>query len=228
VKYADYLIVQGIGTQVTDNRKDAIDSIVSLAGVIAGFGFAEEEKAQKQKETCPTKEPYKPLAEFLIEDFTVSSAPIQAPNNTCWGYRITDVKEIDSGAQFPIPTSGSALPTGTKTRWFPYPYCKTVTISVFPCDTSNTCKEPTPNDAAAGARAVAVIGVADGTAFRRVTLPQKGKVDIHSDFCVADVTSDTSPLSSDWSLMSEAIKDVKGLKQKSSSSSSSSSPSSSK
>jgi hypothetical protein len=222
VKYADYLIVQSIGTQVTDNRKDAIDTIVSLVGVAAtAFGFAEGTEVK-----CTNEAPYQPLADFVIEDFSAESpAPIPAPNNTCWGYKITDFKDVDAKAKFPIPADGSsALPLGTKTSWFPYPACKSVTISVFPCETSNgatSCKEPTKQEKAAGARAIAVLSVADGTAFRRVALPQKGKVDMHSDFCVADVTSDTSPLSSDWTLLSQAIKDVKGLKKGSSSSSSS-------
>jgi hypothetical protein len=221
VKYADYLIVQSIGTSVTDNRKDAIDAVVSLVGVIGIFGGA-------AATTCPTHKPYTVLQDFVIEDFTATGV-IPAPKNSCWGYEISDIKEIDRDAEFPIPLSGSALPENTKTSWFPYPACKSVTIAVFPCDTTGgagTCKKPKPDDEAAGARAQAVLSVADGTAFRRVSLPQKGKVDMHSDFCVADVTSDASPLSSDWTLMSQAIKDVKSLKKGSSSSSSGSGSSS--
>lgn len=200
VKYADYLIIQSIGTQVTDNRKDAIATIVGIVGAVATFA-----EASKCSESSP-------LSDFLIEDFKKSDGPVRAGDNNCWGYQITEVKEIDSKTKFPIPSAGSALPTGKKTGWFPYPACTTITITVFPCEASDehTCVRRDLKSA----HYDGTISVADGSAFRRIPLPLKGKVEMHADFCVADVTSDTSPLSSDWSLVSEAIKDVQALKQK--------------
>jgi hypothetical protein len=210
VKYADHLIIQSIGTQVTDNRKDAISAVVSVAGLAAaGFGFAEGAPTEK----CPDKSPFKPLSDFLIDKLSSTTSAVLAPNNTCWGYKITDIKELDTKGQSPIDAKGTNLAVNTKVSWFPYPACKTVTLSIFPCDPSGdagTCKEPKSADL----HNISVVSVASGQAFRRIPLPQKGKIDMHSDFCVADVTSDSSPLASDWSLMSEAIKDVKGLKQK--------------
>jgi len=207
VKYTDYLIIQSIGTQVTDNRKDAISTVVAIAGALGAFAAAT---------TCSENSP---LTDFVIEDFSqLSAAPVRAGDNNCWGYQITTIEDLDPKTRFPIPSDGkSALPTDKKTSWFPYPACKAVTVSVFPCEASDvkTCNRKDPNSP----HYDGVISVADGSAYRRVPLPQKGKVEMHTDFCVADVTSDASPLSGDWSLLSEAIKDVQGLKQKKSSSS---------
>jgi hypothetical protein len=204
VKYADYLIIQSIGTQVTDNRKDAIAAVVALAGAAGLFAGLEA------KAPCPREPPWGPLNDFVIDDLmTISTAAIPAPGNSCWGYKITEIKETDPDSRFTFESD--PIPVDTRVSWFPYPACRAVTISVFPCDTAAaSCVEP----ASRTARFASVVSVADGTGYRRVALPQKGKVDMHSDFCVADSTSEASPLSGDYALISEAIKDVKGLKAK--------------
>jgi hypothetical protein len=203
VKYADTLIIQSIGTQVTDNRKDAIDTVVAIAGIAGAFA---------SDNGCSEKSPMHP---FVVDELLKSSeAPVPAPDNDCWGYRIADVKDIDPDSQFPIQATGTpSLPLEANTSWFPYPACKQVKISVVPCkrDGGNPAVcTPVAN----GPHYDGTVSVADGTNFRRVALPQKGKVEMHGDFCVADTTSDASPLSSDWSLVTQAIKDVKDLKKK--------------
>jgi hypothetical protein len=223
VKYADQLIIQSIGTEVTDNRKDAIGSVISAIG-LAGklFGFAGGGESVK----CLDKPSLDTLADFVIDKPAVTQGPVLAPGNTCWGYEITGISDpVDAKNSFPVGTGDNPkIPLDTAVGWFAYPVCKAVTIAVFPCASSSDAGSCTKRNDPVLAY-VGRVSVADGTQYRKIPLAAKGKLDMHSDYCSVDATSSASPSSSDWSLLSEAIKDVNNLKQKGSSTSKSSSSS---
>lgn len=211
VTYADYLIIQSIGTQITDNRKAAIDSVFGLIGIVASaVGFAA--RTQPICSSTPSLDNFEP---FVITDIHDSKDVIPVPNNKCWGYQITELKDMGdmSVSSFPLKNDKGdlALPTDTKVSWFPYPSCKNYNISVFPCDPneSSLCK---PFDGQK--QYSAIVSVADGTSYRRIPLSPKGKVAMHTNFCAADVTGDAASLSSDWDLFNQAITDVKNLQSK--------------
>jgi hypothetical protein len=217
VTYADHLIIQSIGTQITDNRKAMIDAVFGAIGLVVKFaGFAEGEA----RIPCPISPDLDKLEPFILTDIHASNEVFRVPGNFCWGYQVTEQNEMGDMkiSSFPLFKDEKevdlALPTETKVPWFPYPACQNYNISVFPCDPNEekSCKPLTGEK-----KYSAVVSVADGTLYRRIPLPPKGKVTMHTNFCVADVTSEASPLASDWDLMNQAINDVKNLNLKQSS-----------
>lgn len=225
VTYADHLIIQSIGTQITDNRKTLIDAVVGAIGIVVSATGV----AGQATPACPAVPTLDGFQSFVLTDIHDSGQVFNpVPGNPCWGYQVTELKNMGdmSVGSFPLKKDNGdlALPTDTKVPWFPYPSCRNYNISVFPCSPN-----PDPNNPSlcqpysSQTNYSAVVSVADGTAYRRIPLPPKGKVDMHSNFCEADVTSDTSPLTSNWDLINEAVSDVKNLQQKQSPSKSSSS-----
>ncbi len=210
VKFADQLIIQSIGTEVTDNRKEVIDAVIGAVG-LAGkvFGFAGGGQSVKCKDN-PSLDDF---SDFVIDNVAKMDNPVMAPGNNCWAYQITEVKALtDPKNSFAIAGSTNTLPLDTKVSWFPYPACATIAVTVFPCDASSdagTCKPRATHELVF----VGELAVADGQHYRKSPLPGKGKLDLHADFCAVDATSAASS-TSDWSLVSEAIKDVNNLKQK--------------
>jgi hypothetical protein len=190
VTYADELIISAIGTQVTDNRKDAIDAVIGIAALAGAFAAVD----------C-TKAPLKP---FVLDP--VASTPVvgPAPNNNCWGYstKPTDANPI---GMHPYPVKDLAA-VGQSVAWFPIPACRSYHVTVFRCNDKLCSKE---GDVAS----TTVLSVSDGTQYRRVPLPGKGKILLHSDFCQADITNEAVG-TSDWGLLNQAISDVKAAKKK--------------
>lgn len=204
VTYADNLVIQSIGTTITDNRKAAIGGVLGVLGAVAGGSFS----AEKVEECSNDLQNFKP---FVLEDFAETGSQFQRIiENPCWGYSVVaaDVANPDTGAwQVATDPKQSNIPLGVRVGWFPYPACKNYRITVARCaDSTAKCA---PNN---GARAYgAIVSVSDGTQFRKIAFPPKGKISMHSDFCVADVTSDPSPLATNWDVMTELINDTKSL-----------------
>lgn len=195
VTYADNLIISSIGTQITDNRKDAINAIFSLTTAAGIF------KAAKVAPPCAADAPLTP---FVIEDFR-STPESLAPMNTCWGLKIEHAKYAD--ADFNADDVAN-LPLNKRVNWFPIPACKTYSISVYRCPASGSCL---PDSKITIFNAV--VSVSDGNQYVKMPLPSKGKISMHTDFCGADVTNDTTLVSSNWSLLNQVISDVKSAKQ---------------
>jgi hypothetical protein len=200
--YADNLILSAFGTQVTDNRGAAIDAGISILGLVAsvaGLGFA-----GGTPDDCKTPPP---MPTFLIESFDAVKGAF-VPGTKCWGYTITvlhEEKDIDPYAH-PI----AEIPLNQETAWFPYPACRAVSIAIYPCDpnSGNTC-----DIAAKQNPTIQTANVAVGTQYRRIPLPYKGKISLHTDFCGVDITNDSSGAQSSWALLKQAISDYNNLKQ---------------
>jgi hypothetical protein len=212
VTYTDHLIIQSIGTQITDNRKAAIDAVFGIIGMVVSIaGFAEGEATPE----CPASSSLDTLESFVLTDIHDSTQVSRVPGNPCWGYQVTELKNMGdmSVSSFPLKNDKGdlALPTDTRVPWFPYPSCRNYNISVFPCHPNERsfCK-PFGDEK----KYSAVVSVADGTSYRRIPLPPKGKVALHTNFCGADVTSETSPLTNNWELVNQVINDVKNLQLK--------------
>lgn len=190
VTYADELIIKAIGTQVSDNRKDAIDAVIGAAALAGAFAAPD----------C-TKEPLKP---FVLDSVSPDPVTGHAPDNKCWGYSIKPAGNYPIGMRaYPVKELASA---GQSVTWFPIPACRPYQIAVYRCSDPNTCTS------ASKVSHTAVLWVSDGTEYRRVPLPNKGNVSLHSDFCQADVTNEAVG-TSDWSLLNQAISDVKAAKK---------------
>lgn len=217
VSYADRYIVSAIGTQVTDNRSQVIDTAFSLAGLLGtlgGVGFAGAEA-----EKCDPKAPLSPPPPFAIDRFDQSTVAEFVPGTTkCWGYEVKVIHEEDGPDNYSIlhraGTPGipeePGLMLDQSVPWFPYPVCRSVKVSVYACDPNNSkkCVEKT-----GGPSLVGTANVSMGERYQRIILPVKGKIAFHPDFCVADVTNDSSGITSGWTLLQKAIADYQGLSQ---------------
>ena len=196
VTYVDDLIISGIGTQVTDNRKDAIDVLVTAASLAGAFA--------KGKTEPDCAKDVVPLRPFVIE--TYEGPPRKpVPDVACWEYRVDPVAFNPVGMRtYPVSELGAV---GTVT-WFPIPACKAYKVSVYQCAdkdcTSDRKDLPTYST---------TLSVSDGTQYHRIPLPSKGKVSLHTDFCGADVTNE-SVATSDWGLLKQLLTDVKTEKSK--------------
>lgn len=189
VTYADDLIISSIGSQVADNRKDAIDAVVGIASLAGAFAAGED---------CSKGPALKP---FVIDN--LNSVSGRAPNNDCWGYSIKPADFAPVGMR---AYSVDSLSNAGQVSWFPIAACRPYVVTVFRCNDADC--SPLKN-----AVTTSVISASDGRQYRRVPLPAKGKITLHPDFCQADITSD-SVGTSDWSLLSQALSDVKAAKKK--------------
>lgn len=212
VSYADRYIISSIGTQVTDNRSQVLDMVFSLAGLagkVAGLGFA----AAGPQETC---DPQVLPPPFVIDAFDQSVSVTKkgfVPGTKCWGYEVQVIHAEDGPDmyQFFKDDGTLALPLNESVPWFPYPACRSVKISVYAC-TPNSVNECDPLNSGPK-NLVGVTNVSLGKHYRRITLPVKGKIAFHPDFCVADVTNDSSGVTTGWTLLQKAITDYQGLSQ---------------
>lgn len=196
VTYIDDLIINSIGTQVSDNRKDAIDVLVTAASLAGAFAAGEKTK------DCKTD--VVPLKPFLIE--SLSGPPQRAvPNVQCWAYSLEALPLVLLGRKvYPVAEIASA---GTAT-WFPIPACRPYRIRVFHCQDAACTTER--KDVASY---TAALSLSDGTQYQRIPLPTKGKISLRTDFCGADTTNE-SVGSSDWGLLKQVLSDVKAEKGK--------------
>ncbi len=186
ITYVDDLIVSAIGTQVTDNRATAVSTLVTTASLIAAFAG----------DACGDKPTFQP---FVIDDFSVGAAVPHEPGKpSCFLYT---VKQITPGATAMKAEDIAKLSTYQSATWFPIPACKTYTVSVARCKDTN-CTQKTGNVYSS------TVSISDGKQFRKVTLPLKGKVSLHADFCGADVTNDGAG-GADWAVAKELVGDVK-------------------
>jgi hypothetical protein len=217
VTYADRYVIASIGTQVTDNRKAAINAAFGVVGSLAkggviGFAGAAPEQCNQ---------PLMPPSPFAIDNFESSTIKGFVPGTRCWGYSVEVLHEEDgpdkgfiiAGASQPTSTLTAAtriLPLEQSVSWFPYPACRQVKISVFACDpnTKDRC-----NALDSGPTFVGAVNVSTGKYYRSIALPTKGKITFHPDFCVADVTNDSSGITSSWDLLQQAITDYQSLTQ---------------
>lgn len=201
VTYADQLIIQSIGTAITDNRKSVIDSVFGLVGTVAAFGGL-----MGKSDKCPeaTLADFKPfvLAKFAL---TGDKQYQRLDTNPCWGYSLVAAPEVGGspGATFAVK---DGLPLDTKVAWFPYPACSNYRVTVVKCKTQEGVCDPDGKDAYQS-----VVARSDGRQYRRVAFPPKGKISMHSNFCVADVTSDSAPLASDWEIANQLLSNTKAL-----------------
>lgn len=197
VSYLDELIINAIGTQVTDNRKDAIDVVVTAASLAGAFA-----SAQKEPDCATDVVPLKP---FVIE--VASGKPPQAavPNSPCWAYSVKPAGDALVGRKaFPVDQLASV---GT-VDWFPIPVCKAYKIRVFHCNAKDCSGERKDvRDYAT------TVSLSDGSMYQRIPLPAKGKVSLHTDFCGADTTNE-SVGTSDWGLLKQVLTDIKSEKSK--------------
>lgn len=195
VTYLDDLIVTAIGTQVADNRKDVIDTLVTAASLAGAFA------APKKEPDCAKD--VVPLKPFLIEDL---SGPPQksVPNAKCWAYKVEPALfNATSRKAFSINDLASA----GKVKWFPIPACRAYKIEVFHCADKNCTSErkdiPTYST---------TLSLSDGKQYQQIPLPAKGKISLHVDFCGADTTNE-SVGTSDWGLLKQVLSDVKTEKK---------------
>lgn len=202
VTYADRYIVSSIGTQVTDNRAAVIGAVIGAGGLaaklagVAGF-------AAKKVEACPEK-PSSPPPPFAIDKLNAPEEGFVPGSNKCWGYKV-DVAHAEDG---PDKFAVSDLPVNTPVSWFPYPACRSVKVSVYACSPNDTTT-CTVNEN--GPQLTGSANVSLGAFYRPAILPVKGKIALHADLCVADITNDTSGISSGWDLLEKAIADYKSL-----------------
>ena len=151
VTYLDDLIVNAIGTQVTDNRKEAIGLLVTAASLAGAFSSAAKEP------NCASD--VVPLKPFLIES---PSGPPQrpVPNVRCWAYKIEPAPTALMGRKaFEVTGLGSA---GT-VEWFPVPVCKLYKIRVFHCADSE-CS----SDRKDVQNYYTTLSLSDGTQYQRI------------------------------------------------------------
>jgi len=188
ITYVDDLIVTSIGTQVTDNRSDAVSTLVttlSLAGAFAGGA-------------CDAKSTFQP---FVLSDFSIGAeVPHDTNQPSCFKYK---VQQAATSATAMKPEPVDNLPQDSA-PWFPIPACKTYTVTVVRCGATCAAQQ--------GPEFSSTVSVSDGTAFRKIPLPAKGKVAMHADFCGADVTNDGNG-GTNWGVLKEFISDVKSAKK---------------
>ena len=195
VAYLDELIISAIGTQVTDNRKDIIDVVVTAASLAGAFAAAAKEP------NCATD--VVALKPFLIDN--LSGAPQRpVPNVKCWAYSLEPTQFSVVGRRaYPVAEIASA---GT-VEWFPIPACKAYRVRVFHCAKDDCSSERKDVQAY-----TTTLSLSEGTQYQRIPLPSKGKVSLHTDFCGADTTNE-SVGTSDWGLLKQLLSDVKTEKK---------------
>lgn len=196
VTYLDDLIINAIGTQVTDNRKDVIDVLVTAASLAGAFAAGQKEP-DCSKDTVPLKP-------FLIDGYGKPSQRA-VPNVKCWAYKVEQVQfNPISRKPYQVTEIGSVGTVG----WFPVPACKVYKIRVFQCsDAACTNERKDVKDY------TTTLSLSDGTQYYQIPLPSKGKVSLHTDFCGADTTNE-SVTTSDWGLLKQLLNDVKTAKGK--------------
>lgn len=206
VTYADNLIIQSLGTTISDNRKAIVDAVFGVLGLAGAGAFASADV-----KTCPSSlDQFKPV---VLQDFQVTGEKqtIRLETNPCWGYQVLDASDVaGTTASNPVVDADGAqggIPLGTKVSWFPYPACEYRRIKVVECTSIDGKCSPKSD----GSAFMAVVGVADGTKYQKMALPPKGKITMHPSFCVADVTSEPSPLSTNWELANHIITSTKSL-----------------
>lgn len=189
VTYVDDLIVTAIGTQVTDNRSDAVSTLVTTMSLAGAFAAG----------TCGAKSTFQP---FVISDFSADAeVPHQGNQPSCFKYTI---KAGPAGGATAMKSEGIDSLPRQSVAWFPIPACKSYTISVARCGADCTTQQDPVYSS--------TVSVSDGTSFRKVPLPAKGKVTMHTDFCGADVTNDGAG-GTNWGVLKELISDVKSAKK---------------
>ena len=191
ITYLDDLIVSAIGTQVTDNRKDAVTAVVTAASLASSFASA------SKVPNCASD--IVPLKSFVVSDFS-GPAELPVPNAKCWAYRLVEapVKLIGRRA---YPVAG--LESVKDANWFPVPACKAYSIRVFHCANDDCTSERKDIQSYE-----TTISLSAGTHYQRIPLSAKGKVSLHTDYCGADVTNE-NVVASDWSLLKQLLSDVK-------------------
>lgn len=187
VQYTDDLVISTIGTQATDSRKDALDAIVATAGLAV--------RAQGEAADCATRAV--PLKPFVIDAYAAPT-PQMVPGTDCWAYTVQRLDPAPPLRSYLVTT----LPSADPVPWFPIPACQAYRIRVFHCADAD-CHERADVKSY-----TAVLPLSDGTAYRRIPLPSKGKITLHPDFCGADITDATTG-TGNWSLLKQAIADVK-------------------
>ena len=191
----DDLIISAIGTQVTDNRKDAIDVVVTAASLAGAF-------ASTQVPACATD--VVPLKAFLIDNL---GGPPQrlVPSVKCWAYTLEPAPvSVISRKAFPV----QEISTAGTVEWFPVPACKAYKIRVFHC-----AKDDCSSERKDIQDYVTTLSISDGTQYQRIPRPSKGKISLHTDFCGADSTNE-SVGTGDWGLLKQLLSDVKTEKKK--------------
>lgn len=191
VSYADDLIVSTIGTQVTDNRKEAIDVVIGVAGLFGAFAGS----------GAGCKEPRKPMKSFTISKLEGGSVP----DADCWAYSIEKQKmQFSARKAHPI---GDLASSAEKVTWFPIPACQEYRVKLFQCS-DRTCT------AALSGSVVyeTVLSLSDGEQYQQIPLPSKGNITLHPNFCAADVTNE-SVATSNYGLLKQVITDVKAEKK---------------
>jgi len=192
VTFADDLIVSAIGTQVTDNRKDVVDVVVGAAGLLGAFAG----------NVAGCKEPRKPVKSFTIGKLEGGSVP----DSDCWAYSIEKQKlQLAARKAHAVAELSSVM---EKAAWFPIPACQEYRVTVFQCS-DRTCSAVLSDSVVYET----VLSLSDGEQYQQIPLPSKGKIALHPDFCGADVTNE-SVAASNYSLLKQAITDVKAEKKK--------------
>lgn len=187
VKYADELIVKEIGTQVSDSRKNAIDTVMEIAA-LAGAVHAASDCADPPA-----------LGAFVIDKVRPTAARAM-PEHDCWGYALKPARFAPAAMKaYPV----SELASAGRVAWFPIAACRPYLITVYQCK-DIACATVSNADAVA----TAVLPVSDGTQYRRVPLPAKGSLTLHPDFCQADLSNGNVD-SGDWDLLGQFLSDVK-------------------
>ena len=191
VSYADDLIVNAIGTQVTDNRKEAIDAVVGAAGLLGALAGS----------ATGCKEPRRPVKSFTISKLEGGSVP----DADCWAYAVEKQK-----TQFTARTAHAVadLASGVAdVGWFPVPACQRYRVRVFQC-ADRTCTAELSESMVYET----VLSLSDGERYQQIPLPSKGKITLRPDFCGADVTNE-SVATSNYGLLKQVITDVKAEKK---------------
>lgn len=191
VTYADALVISAIGTQVTDNRKEAIDVIVGLASAAGAFAGATT--------ACPT--PRKPLKPFTIGKLEGGVVP----GVDCWAFSVAKLE-----AQFTTRKAhqiSELSDDASKVGWFPIPRCQEYRVKVFQCGDANCTSTLAKSDVYE-----TVLSLSDGETYQQIPLPSKGKITLKPDYCDADVTNE-SVATSNYGLVKQIITDVKAEKK---------------
>lgn len=192
VTYADDLIISAIGTQVTDNRKEAIDVIVGVAGAAGAFAGSTT--------GCPA--PRKPFKSFTIRKLEGGAVP----GVDCWAY---SVEKLETQLTARKAHQVSELSAGaSKVGWFPIPRCQTYRVKVFQCADAKCTSTMASSDVFE-----TVLALSDGESFQQIPLPSKGKITLKPDYCDADVTNE-SVATSNYGLAKQFLTDVKAEKKK--------------
>lgn len=195
VTYIDELIVSSIGTLVTDNRKELIDTVVTVASLAGAFASGTSYDCAKADE---------PLKPFLIDNLSGPTVKT-IPKVKCWRYEVKPfAAKLVGRRTHPV----SELTSAGTVDWFPVPACKGYKVTVYRCNDNSCTKQKDDSQSYS-----TTISVSDGQSYQRVPLPAKGKVAIHADFCGADSTND-SVGTSDIGLLKQFVGDVKAEKKK--------------